>query len=221
MRGLRKRGSMWIVAAGVAAVAATALVITPGISAPSFLTKKTAKRLFYTKKQSNTRYYTKAQADAQFAPGATQISVSPADWRKTNPVSTVQVNPQSDGTAFSYGGPASSDILSIAPTLPTVLDGNAMHLTGMRLCYTANTGGTNPTLSAVQVFVIDQETSSTGPAVMSDTTDRTDNACRDYAPASPVALDPTDTVYVAAHVEWQNAGGQTFIGRSVAFKLEP
>lgn len=249
MSDIRRRAFQWVGLTVAAAVVVAAVVAVPGISAPSFLTKRTAKQLFYTKAKSDARYYTKAQSDgryysksdsddryysktesddryytkadsdARYVPdgGETRISFSPAQWQKTNPVSPVQVNNQASDTSFTSGVADNTFIASLGGTLPVVLEGRPMNLVGVNACYaTPNT----PTLEAVQVHIQDTATNNT-QTVITDSTERSDDACRDYLASSPIPLDATDTVYVTYLVDFPGGGGQTFIAQRVTVILEP
>lgn len=229
MSDIRRRALQWVGLTVVAAVVVAAVVAVPGISAPSFLTKRTAKQLFYTKTRSDARYYTKAQSDGRYYTkaasdtryvpdgGETRISFSPAQWQKTNPVSPVQVNNQASDTSFTSGSTDNTFIASLGGSLPVVLEGRPMSLVGVNACYaTPNT----PTLEAVQVHIQDTATNNT-EAVITDSTERSDDACRDYLAPSPIPLDATDTVYVTYLVDFPGGGGQTFIAQRVTVILEP
>jgi hypothetical protein len=86
------------------------------------------------------------------------------------------------------------------PAIPTVLYGRSMQLLGVQFCYTAST---NASLSYVEVNTL---TSTAGFATrtlqFSDSTYRTDAACRYYVLPAPVTLTAANSVSFYILVTW-------------------
>jgi len=222
MTELRRHPGRWSAVVAILGIALSMVILTPSFSASS-LTKSAAKKLFYTKEKSDQRYYTKEEADELFTPpsaGPTTVSLSPAEWRKTNPVSGIQGNPQSTGTTFSYGGSAQIDILQLGGSFPTVLNGDALSLESFDVCYRTTDGTNDPTLSAIRLYRFDPEDQATDQ-LFEDGTNYTDDDCRHYPLTSPVPLERTDLVYVDLLVDWVGGGGQSFTAGATALNLSP
>lgn len=112
---------------------------------------------------------------------------------------------------------AASQILSISPSLPVVLDGRRLRLLGMELCYQANA---NAVLSSIALNT-NSHVTNIGDVTQRgvDNTNRTDEACRFVPVTSPYVLEATDAVSVVLSVAYQ-AGGGFRIGRT-SLVVEP
>jgi hypothetical protein len=92
-------------------------------------------------------------------------------------------------------------------TVPSVLQGQATRVDSVVFCYVA---APTATLDAV---IVDKTTSVNGTGadtqLVNDDTDRTDTACRTYAPASPVPIGPNDMLSFA--VKGNFTGSPNFI----------
>ena len=182
-----------------------------------YYTKTQADDQFFSKSQSDDRYYTKAQSDSNFlsATGEIRINASPQDW--VNPGSAVITNPTSNATSF-LSGPTASTFVTVAPTLPTVLAGKPLRLVGVNACYyTTNL----TTVTAAAVSRTTDDGSPSGGQLVSDGTDRTDDACRDYLLPTPVTLGPQDNVDMEFFVDFAGGGGNTFTAGRATFILTP
>ena len=111
-----------------------------------------------------------------------------------------------------------SSYVSLHPTLPPSPTGTRLRLTGVELCYTASA-------SAVLTYLeLNTYTHSNGPGArtlqLSDSTDRSDSACRVYALPTPYVLTPQDGVSLFVQGNWTTANSPLQIGRTT-FVLEP
>jgi hypothetical protein len=164
--------------------------------------------------------YTKAESDDRFLPraGTTVLQAAPTDWQSTN--AAFNGNVAWDGTGISLSsGSVTNASVSIAPTLPVELAGQPQRVTAVNVCYnTVNVAE----LSQVRLNLTENTTgsgSTSSPVV--DSTTRTDAACRDYIPPSPIELTPTANVWLSLSVNFPGGGGQSFIAGRATFTLTP
>jgi hypothetical protein len=245
MWGRRSLG--WLAAAAVAAAAFSGFALAPAFSSgldpmlkTKALTKSKAKKLFYTKKAADSRFLSKADADSRFysksesdgryltkqaadesylgTDGATILQASPLTWEQTNAAASVQVQKGSDGI-FLTSGVAASPTVAIGPTVPSELQGQPMRLLRVNACYLT------PNATTVTAARIQLATVTAGPASISspvvDATPRTDDACRDYTPSSPVEVGPNQYVTFEFSVNFPGGGGQSFGATRATFYVEP
>jgi hypothetical protein len=197
----------------LAIVALGGFVISPAFGGPGFLTTKKAKKLFVTKKSAKSflttssadgtylskasaagTYVTKAAADSSYLPASGNIRLA------VPPSALVAASGGGSVSYFSnetdlHG--ASSGIFFNAPiTVPVTLQGHALRLNSVELCYSATLAPA--TLDAIFLFV-------GGVVKLEDDTNRHDNACRTYAPANPVALGPNDWVILVLRTAFSSA----------------
>jgi hypothetical protein len=212
--------------AALCAVVAAGVILTPGFGA-SFLTKFKAKKLFYTKSESDSRYLTQGQADSRYltpsqgdsryltpsqangnflpASGAIRINASPMTWQKISGapgIDTLGQHPTSGVTTFGGSSGALNDVpVAIEPTLPTVLVGKPLTFVGVNACY----GTDNTTLDTVRINLTANSTGlGNGSELLLDTTDRTDDACRDYTLSTPHVMAPTEDINLEFDVDYSS-----------------
>jgi hypothetical protein len=149
--------------------------------------------------------------------GVIMITPGNAEWLKRS---------ESDDLSFENAGyqtnitktTAGIAWITVQPSIPTVLYGRQLQLLGVELCYVASA---NAKLESVDLdtFTSTNGTVGTYTAQASDSTERTDTACRWYALASPYTLTENNGVVFYAHVNW-TAGGIFYITRTT-FELQP
>ena len=86
-------------------------------------------------------------------------------------------------------------------------------------CYNNGTGSTLTQVRVNQTTNTTGSPNTTSPVI--DATPRTDDACRDYAPASPVPLGATDTVTLQLSVSFAGGGGNSFSASRATFVVQP
>jgi hypothetical protein len=158
------------------------------------------------------------QAEVPPDTGLTLITPGNGEWLK--------YAPNDDISFYNYEGPtevrkntAGLAYLFIQPSIPTVLYGRRMQLVGVEFCYQATA---DTYLSFVELSTF---TSTMGIAYStsrySDTTDRTDLACRYYVISpSPVTLTKADGVNFMIHVQFGPELSYFSIARTT-FVLQP
>lgn len=153
----------------------------------------------------------KAYTDASLSTGNILVSAGFGNWKpfsSTDPLSFVYFSGNTSVARSSIGG----NYLSIQPDVPTVLYGRSLTLTGVEFCYAASASAT---LSYVE---INTYTHSTGPGSrdqrFSDSTVRTDIACRLYTLATPVVLTAEMGVNFYVSVNWTVASANFALGRT-------
>jgi hypothetical protein len=151
--------------------------------------------------------------------GTTFIQEGWTGWQpffSTDPI-TVTRYTNAEGMAATTTGGFS---FRIDPAIPASLYGHEMSLTGVQLCYGASTAAT---ITDVWLQVSTFTTGSPGTtptALQHDTTHRTDSACRTYSPASPVAVNSTQSFSIYLQANWTAAGSTLYLGRVTAI-LQP
>jgi hypothetical protein len=185
-----QRGKIAVVSAAVALVAAATYAIAPavgGSGAP--LTKKKAKKLFFTRALAELRFLDPAEGDGRYLSRSaqTRINLAPTGWvfsPATFPNSlTFDYHPSSmevsgdDGEAFFADRPLD---------LPVTLSGQALRLASVEVCFDTIL------TSRVTDLNLQHSTHTTGvpsgSPLVSDPTDRTNNACVTIAPPAPEAI---------------------------------
>ncbi len=219
MRGNESAGRRWTFVVGVGLLLA-ALTISSAVAGPKFLTPKKAFNLFakktdvYTKAEADGAFarkgdsYMKAEDDAKFTPlsHTASVMVGPANW-VTSSSGSMNYGANDVGLFANSG----TDLFfHAALTLPQAVAGKSATITNFEMCYEA---GGNVTLDRVSMSrVANITTASIGGAQSTpifDDQDRTDDACRTYAPASPVPLGPNDLVQITARVDYAAPGAVT------------
>jgi hypothetical protein len=237
-----KQWTRGVVLLTIGMLAAATLSIAPA-TAGKFLTKKKALKLFYPRAEANAQFLTPTEGDAQFltptegdaqfltptegdaqfltptegdasylpATGEVRMTASPMTWVKTNPTKT-QVPEASYSIGSTIFGPSSaavSDVpFAIAPTLPTVLSGRNLELVGVNACY----GTDSTTLVQTRIWVTNPSSGSS--AVLTDSTDQTDDNCLDYTLPDPVPIALEDDVALEFSVDYSDAGQLFYPGRA-------
>jgi hypothetical protein len=245
MWGWRSLG--WLAAAAVAVAAFSGFVLAPAFSSaldPMLkakpLTKGKAKKLFYTKKasdsrylskadadsrylsktESDSRYYSKAESDERYLPadGPTVLQASPLSWEQTNGASLANVAKGTDGI-FLTSGVATTATVAIGPTYPTELQAQPMRLLKVNACY-QTPNSTTVTAARIQIAT----NGSGSPSIVSaftDSTPRTDDACRDYVLPTPTLLGPDQWVTLELSVSFAGGGANSFGASRATFYVEP
>jgi hypothetical protein len=197
----------WVALALLAGLALGAVTITPALGGGLF-TKQKAKGLFYTKAASDSRFLTPGSADARYlTPGSADgryLTPASADGRYLPRSASTQIQVGTDafesslpGVIFRFTGstqlratPPASALFNAPLTVPSVLQGQPTRLDSVVLCYAASATAT------IDTVTVDKATSVNGPGtdsqLVTDDTDRSDTACRTYAPASPAPIGPND-----------------------------
>ena len=188
-----------------------------------YLTASQANSRYLTPGQANSRYLTRSQGDARYLPSSGQIrlNASPMTWQKISAapgIDTLGQRPGIGETSFGGSSGALDDVpVAIQPTMPTVLVGKPLTFVGVNACY-----ATDPvtTLDTARIWVT-ANTSGIGNSsqLLTDTTNRTDDACRDYMLPTPRVLAPGEDVSFEFDVDYSanagffSAGRATFIFR--------
>jgi hypothetical protein len=140
------------------------------------------------------------------------FSAGHGNWQPFNSTDPMNVTRYSDTQGF-FRTSTGASFLTIHPSVPTSLYGNALKLVGVELCYHTNTGNS---ITYVQLTLNTQTTDGQGgdTVLASDATARTDATCRLYAPSSPQVLTSNDelSLYVAGN--WTTAGTPLYLGRT-------
>jgi hypothetical protein len=126
---------------------------------------------------------------------------------------------RSNSSTSLNSGPADSTTLGIAASMPTELEGRTMKLVRVNACYAT------PNATTLDQVTLSVTTNTTGSAnttsPLADPTDRTDDACRDYTPTTPITLGPGTTVALSYSVSFAGGGGNQFVAGRATFYLEP
>ena len=87
--------------------------------------------------------------------------------------------------------------------MPSIVQGRPVQLDNVVLCYAADS---TATLDQVEVPKITNATGTSSVAYpVFDSTNRTDAACRTYAPASPVTVGPDDSLEFVVEAQFTGA----------------
>jgi hypothetical protein len=117
-----------------------------------------------------------------------------------------------DRTAIGY------NYLSVQPDLATVLYGRSLQLNGVEFCYGASASAI---LDYVEINTFRHTTGAGNRSLLfSDSTDRTDAACRLYTLATPAVLTAEDGANFFISVNWTVASSGFYIGRTT-FIFQP
>lgn len=168
-------------------------------------------------------YLTQSQADTRYLPasGEIRLNASPMTWQKISAAPGIDALGQRPSTGVTTFGSSSMPLedvpIAIEPTLPTLLAGEQLTFVGVSACY-----ATSP-ITTLDVVRINLTTNADGSPntseLLIDTTDRTDEACRDYMLQTPHALGPEDDVNLEFGIDYSAAGGFFHAGR-VTFIFE-
>jgi hypothetical protein len=146
------------------------------------------------------------------------VQLGYSDWEPFQTTEPIVVTRFIDTTGFSRTS-TGSDFLRIDATLPAALYGKALAFAGFQMCYGTNTGNS---ITEVDVEEDVQTSSGSGgsSSVASDSTTRTDAACRTYSPASPIPLTSSNQFGLFVIGNWTTANTDLFMGRVTAI-LQP
>jgi hypothetical protein len=151
------------------------------------------------------------------ATGLITISAGNANWRpftSEDPLAFTYFSSVLQASRTSAGG----SFLSVHPDVPTVLYGRSVQFVGVEFCYGASA---NVTLSYVEINFTTSSAGAGGRTLaFSDSTARTDSACRYYVLPSPIGLTVENGVNFFVQGSWAVAGSPLSIGRTT-FVLQP
>ena len=137
-------------------------------------------------------------------------------WRSKVGSGTMTTAPDFDETTFTSTSVSGSATHFIVPQLPLASYGRELELTGIELCYDAGAA------HVLDEVLLSRVQNSNGTAVTAsetlDPADRSDDACRVYAPTSSAGTD--ETVGLEVGSTWTANGATLRLGR-VTFMLEP
>jgi hypothetical protein len=148
-----------------------------------------------------------------FVPRSGQVLVNAGDsnWHPFNSTDDVTATYYSSQTQW-FKPVVGSNFLSIQPDVPVVMNGTSLELTGVQLCYSTFAG---TSLKYVEVNTLTSTVDAGSRAMrLSDSTQRTDAACRLYSLPAPIAVTGTDDVNLFIQVGWTVAGATFAIGRT-------
>jgi hypothetical protein len=111
------------------------------------------------------------------------------------------------------------NFFSLHPSLPTVLYGRSLQLVGVEFCYTASTSAIFSYME-INVRAYNNSGAGTGIVQFSDSTDRTDSACRYYVLPTPPTLTAEDSANIFIFGTWNTANAIFSVGRTT-FVLAP
>ena len=169
-------------------------------------------------------FLTPSQGDGRYLPASGQIrlNASPLTWQKISAapgIDTLGQRPSIGGTTFGGSSMALDNVpVAIEPTLPTVLVGKPLTFVGVNVCY-----ATDP-ITTLDTARISLTTNTSGGGNTSDlfidTTNRTDDACRDYTLPAPHVLAPEEDVSLSFEVDYSANAGFFHAGRAT-FIFQP
>lgn len=199
----RFRGWMGLVLVGAIAIGAYA--ISPAVGGGPFNLKK-AKKTFFTKSQSDARYaaagssYSKSEADGRFLArsGQTIVAFHGADWQSNGANGALLVTGPLLNNFAAHSPSTDTYSFQLPLVLPVQIAGLPQKLVSVDYCYVTHTA---TTIQSVGLYKPDA-----GPptpiAGTSDTTSRTDDACRTLVPTAPEPLGPMDAVILSMAVDF-------------------
>jgi hypothetical protein len=134
-------------------------------------------------------------ASGGLTPGQLAVTTPPDEWKGSSTTSV----------AGNYSSvtrvPGAIGAVTVGADLPAVLNGRSLTLTGMRLCYDANTGGAR--ITSVELNHR-RPVGATGGSVSSlafDATVRTDSGCVEFPATTPKAIAPGDVALARVVVD--------------------
>ncbi len=155
-----------------------------------------------------------ADVDTTGNTGLIYINVGHQNWHPFKSTDNITLEYYSNEMWFRKAT-TGSNWLSVAPSLPSSMYGKRLYLNGVRLCYDTES---DTTLSGVTIYR--QYGSDSWVQLLSDTTDRTDSACRTYTLSSPHLLSYNDGIHLWLTVDWGVANTPFGVGITT-FILEP
>jgi hypothetical protein len=156
-------------------------------------------------------------ADIPPSSGLILVSEGFANWRPFYSNDNVVFEHYSNAT-YLKKTTTGINFFSLHPSLPTALYGRNLKLLGVEFCYTASASAV---FSYVEINTY-THTNSAGSRTLqfSDTTDRTDSACRYYVLPTPVTLTAEDGANIFIQGQWNTANSPLIVGRTT-FVLAP
>ena len=143
--------------------------------------------------------------------GLITISDGFGNWRLFNSTDDLAFTNFSSETQVSKASVGSS-FLSLQPAIPTVFYGRSLSFKGVELCYSASP---SVSLAYVEINTYTHSTGAGGRNLrLSDSTARTDSACRYYVLPTPVTLTAEDGVNIFIMGTWSVAGQPLALGRT-------
>ena len=184
----------------------------------TFVTKQQAAS-FLTTASADARYLTPGGGDARYLPraGETRVSVPPAGWVLSSNTDDVLVTPHDTDVVLAKQSTPANNVDFFAPvTLPTVVGGLSLKVTGIEVCYFFPATALDQPV--VDRIALQRATRSAGNPVptslavlAADETGRVDSACTTVSFA-PVALLPTDLVGIGLRIDYPDANTQVMLG---------
>ncbi len=161
--------------------------------------------------------FLKAQANIPPSQGQILVSAGMGNWRPFSSTDNLTFDYYSNSTTINKAT-TGDNFISIHPDMTTVLYGRSLNLIGVEFCYNASTSAS---LDYVEINTI-QHSTGTGTRTIrfSDSTKRTDEACRLYTLVTPVPLTSEMGVSFFADINWTVAGASFEVGRTT-FILAP
>jgi hypothetical protein len=135
-----------------------------------------------------------------------------ANWAPFSSGYPITVTRYIDTQGFSASS-TGSYYLVLPLDVPASLYGNALKVVGFELCYQTNSGNEIDEIDLVKTThtTVGQGGNS---YIATDSTVRTDGACRMYTPSTTQILTSKDELSVLAVTSWTSAGAPLYMGRS-------
>ena len=151
--------------------------------------------------------------------GAVTIQGSVTSWVKdaaSGSSGTATIATEAEGTRITSTSPTGSATYVLMPDFPVALYGKLLKLTGVEICYDAETEFVINTIAMEEIVNASGVPARTTTNL--DTTDRSDSACRTYA--ADVTLSPGEGLGVSVEGIWSATAESLELGR-VTFTLVP
>lgn len=212
----RGSGKRVPIAAAAIAILVGAMVVSPSLGGPSFLTAKKAKKKFITKKAANNKFaaksdvYTKSESDGRYLPNSGEIRWN-VPWDGWVDEDGPGNPPTYFGNRVEFTG-GDNSFFSLPVELPVALLGRSLTFTGLELCYEALPGGVVDLVNVTRVTATAADPIPGSDLIVSEDVTFTDATCRTFTPPSPVALGPNDALQVQLRLDL--AAGAVDISRS-------
>ena len=139
-------------------------------------------------------------SDFMRSTGTYLLTIGHGGWHKFNYADATYPSSITGANATWSSSSAAAYYLGVEAQLPAILNGKALSLTGLQLCYGASSSAS---LAYVEVNAIDATSGlGTTTTLGSDASLRTDTACRTYSLAQPHTLAYSEGVGVVIAVNW-------------------
>jgi hypothetical protein len=149
---------------------------------------------------------TAADLDESTLPSSIRQTLPPTSWVSAGVPSAEVVYFIGTARVEQGLGGGSSRNLHADVQVPNKLAGRSMELKSFELCYAASATAVLTELGVRKIFS-DSSATFQDTTVISDETDRTDQRCRTYTPATPVVLGPNEYIEPSLSI---NFSGGTF-----------